>query len=129
MNGIIGKYNQILLTLSTHVVMSEEKIKYEENVVENERQETKEPSLYRVILLSDNYTPMDFVVYVLEIIFHKSPAEETRIMLDVHKAGPDNESYDLEKYRHYSRRKLQSKSWIVRNDFMIILRPREGNLL
>lgn len=67
--------------------MNEEKIKSDENVAEKERQETKEPSLYRVILLNDDYTTMEFVIHVLETVFHKSPAEATQIMLSVHKKG------------------------------------------
>jgi len=67
--------------------MTEEKIEWEENVAEKERQEMKEPSLYRVILLNDDYTTMDFVIHVLETVFRKPPAEATRIMLDVHKRG------------------------------------------
>jgi ATP-dependent Clp protease adaptor protein ClpS len=67
--------------------MSKEKIQFEENVAEKERQETKEPSLYRVILLNDDYTTMEFVIHVLETVFHKPPAEATRIMLNVHKKG------------------------------------------
>ena len=47
----------------------------------------KEPEQYRVILLNDNYTTMDFVVMVLMEIFHKTIDDASRIMLDVHKKG------------------------------------------
>ncbi len=67
--------------------MNEEKIQSDENVAEKERQETKEPSLYRVVLLNDDYTTMEFVIHVLETVFHKSPVEATQIMLSIHKKG------------------------------------------
>lgn len=56
-------------------------------VLERTRQQTKEPELYRVLLLNDDYTTMDFVVDVLESVFHKSPAEAYRIMMSVHTQG------------------------------------------
>ena len=56
-------------------------------VLERTRQETKEPPLYKVILLNDDYTTMEFVVLVLEQVFLKSPAEAFRIMMEVHIKG------------------------------------------
>ncbi|MCX8128736.1 MAG: ATP-dependent Clp protease adaptor ClpS [Clostridia bacterium] len=49
--------------------------------------ELKRPKMYKVILLNDDYTTMEFVVQVLVVIFHKSAADATRIMLDVHEKG------------------------------------------
>ncbi|GEM84938.1 ATP-dependent Clp protease adapter ClpS [Meiothermus hypogaeus] len=48
---------------------------------------TRTPNLYKVLLLNDDYTPMDFVVEVLMRFFRKSEAEAIRIMLQVHHAG------------------------------------------
>jgi ATP-dependent Clp protease adaptor protein ClpS len=47
----------------------------------------KEPEEYRVILLNDHYTTMDFVVEILMMIFHKNEEDANRIMLDVHRKG------------------------------------------
>jgi len=57
------------------------------NVAVKTRAETKKPSMFKVYLLNDDYTPMDFVVQVLEIFFNKSREEATKIMLEVHKSG------------------------------------------
>lgn len=56
-------------------------------VITEKKTETKLPSLYRVIILNDDFTPMDFVVNVLERFFTKSHLEATEIMLDVHNKG------------------------------------------
>ena len=47
----------------------------------------KKPSMYKVILLNDDYTPMEFVVYVLQKIFNKTQEEATQIMLHIHQKG------------------------------------------
>jgi ATP-dependent Clp protease adaptor protein ClpS len=56
-------------------------------VKERVQEKTKEPTLYSVILLNDDYTPMQFVGDVLETVFQKSPAEAYRIMMQVHLNG------------------------------------------
>jgi len=56
-------------------------------VVTKTRPKTKRPSMYRVLLLNDDYTPMEFVVHVLERFFNKTRDEATQIMLHVHHHG------------------------------------------
>src|SRR5258708_14837513 len=56
-------------------------------VKERVQEKVKEPTLHSVVLLNDDYTPMAFVVDVLEALFQKSPAEAYRIMMQVHHAG------------------------------------------
>jgi ATP-dependent Clp protease adaptor protein ClpS len=51
------------------------------HIITKTRPKTKRPSLYKVLLLNDDYTPMDFVVYVLERFFNKPPEEATRIII------------------------------------------------
>src|SRR5258705_1718257 len=51
------------------------------------KSKTAKPPLYKVILLNDDYTPMEFVVEVLKAVFHKEHADATRIMLHVHQNG------------------------------------------
>lgn len=56
-------------------------------VLTRTRTRTKRPNMYRVLLLNDDYTPMEFVVHVLEQFFSKSREDATRIMLHVHQNG------------------------------------------
>ncbi len=57
------------------------------DVVTQEKVKLKKPKLYRVILLNDDYTPMEYVVSLLKIVFKKSESEAVNIMLMVHKKG------------------------------------------
>ena len=67
--------------------MSNHKPELEGDTLSETRDEVTEPPMYRVFLLNDDYTTMEFVVEVLKSVFHKSDAEATRIMLNVHRAG------------------------------------------
>lgn len=59
----------------------------ERGVATKVREKTKKPSMYRVILMNDDYTPMEFVVQVLMGIFKKTQEEAYRVMMAVHKNG------------------------------------------
>ncbi len=54
---------------------------------EKVKEKTKKPSLYKVLLLNDDYTPMEFVVHILERYFNKNRSEAEKIMLQVHHRG------------------------------------------
>lgn len=56
-------------------------------VVTETKPKLQRPSLYRVLIMNDDYTPMEFVIYVLERFFQKSREDATRIMLHVHQHG------------------------------------------
>jgi ATP-dependent Clp protease adaptor protein ClpS len=56
-------------------------------IVTRTKTRTKKPSMYKVLLLNDDYTPMEFVVHVLERFFGKGREDATRIMLHVHQKG------------------------------------------
>ncbi len=60
---------------------------FDRGVILESRSKVKKPSMYNVLLLNDDYTPMEFVVMILEKIFNKKQEEATKIMLHVHKNG------------------------------------------
>jgi ATP-dependent Clp protease adaptor protein ClpS len=59
----------------------------EGNVLEVQKTRLKPPPLYKVILLNDDYTPMDFVVVVLQTVFAMSREKATQVMLQIHREG------------------------------------------
>ena len=68
--------------------MSDKQLQYNDGlVVQETRPKVKRPPLYKVILLNDDFTPMEFVIVVLERFFHKNHEEATRIMMHVHQKG------------------------------------------
>jgi ATP-dependent Clp protease adaptor protein ClpS len=67
--------------------MTETDRRIDGELLERTRQETKKPELFKVFLLNDDYTTMEFVVEILETLFQKAPAEAFRIMMMVHTQG------------------------------------------
>ncbi len=61
--------------------------KGQSQVILETRPRTKKPSMYQVVMLNDDYTPMEFVVYVLQRFFGMSSGQATAIMLNVHQRG------------------------------------------
>ena len=60
---------------------------FERGVVTETEKKLKKPPLYKVLLHNDDYTTMEFVVYVLQSVFHHEPTKATQIMLHVHRKG------------------------------------------
>jgi ATP-dependent Clp protease adaptor protein ClpS len=56
-------------------------------LLEHAKPKLKKPPMYKVVLINDDYTPMEFVVHILELIFSHSRDKATQIMLNVHKQG------------------------------------------
>jgi ATP-dependent Clp protease adaptor protein ClpS len=79
--------NELSLQLIRGQMSSGEPGQDHELIVHEAKPALKKPPLYKVVLLNDDYTPMEFVVVVLEQFFRKSREEATRIMLNVHQRG------------------------------------------
>ena len=67
--------------------MSQYESEVEESVSSETGEEVEEPPMYKVMLLNDDYTTMEFVVEILVYVFQKSSDEATQIMLNVHRSG------------------------------------------
>lgn len=70
--------------MSTHKGNTPE---HDGEVITKKENQTKRPARYKVILMNDDFTPMEFVVHVIVKFFQKSESEATRLMLQVHKSG------------------------------------------
>jgi len=60
---------------------------FQTGILLENKPKVKKPSMYNVILINDDYTPMEFVIDILQIFFNKKKEEATQIMLHVHKKG------------------------------------------
>ena len=84
----LNNFRKLLLNMpNKRIEMSGEENYPEEGVLLEIRHKTKKPPLYKVLLLNDDFTPMEFVVIVLERFFGKNHTQAFEIMLTVHKKG------------------------------------------
>ena len=67
--------------------MADNRSKEQGDVLTKDEIRTKEPPMFKVVLLNDDYTTMEFVIMILQTVFRKSPSEATNIMLSVHEKG------------------------------------------
>ena len=82
----MGKQENLLLTLNMEDD-HEDPVREGDVAVAESKPQLKRPAMYQVVLLNDDYTPMEFVVMVLERFFNKNEDEATQIMLHVHQKG------------------------------------------
>lgn len=81
-------------------------------VVTESETKVKEPRMYQVILLNDDYTPMEFVIWLIEMVFSKSKEVATQLMWDVHKKGRGIcgvYTYDVARTKVYQAKELAQK--------------------
>ena len=83
----MGKQEKLLLTLSMENDNNDAVFDNSDLAVEEAKPELKQPSMYQVVLLNDDYTPMEFVVEVLESFFYMNREQATQVMLTVHTQG------------------------------------------
>lgn len=89
---IINPLSHIMHNEKSHIMHNEKGKNWKKGrqgavIIPKARTKLQKPKLYRVLLLNDDYTPMDFVVFVLKNFFKKNFEEATRIMLNVHHNG------------------------------------------
>lgn len=87
MSRVMGKQEKLLLTLSMENDSDSPGFDDGDLAVEEAKPELKKPSMYSVVILNDDYTPMEFVVEVLESFFYMNREQATQVMLTVHTQG------------------------------------------
>ena len=84
----MGNFNNSRLVLNQRMSKQDDEYEQESDLaVAESKPEVKQPSLYKVVLLNDDYTPMEFVVEILEVFFYMDREKATQIMLAVHTEG------------------------------------------